>query len=94
MPLKDYCKSYPWPKLASLRWLIWKLENMMGEQAPFITRFGKRLLIDPEAFEKWVRENPNWRENERKIGRPRENRRNAESTARISSFLRRKNASP
>lgn len=54
MPLKKYCDKYPWPTLPTLRWMIWKIEQTLGKQAPFIHRYGKRVLIDGEKFQVWI----------------------------------------
>jgi hypothetical protein len=55
MSLKDYCERNPWPKIHNLRWIIWKTEKTLGEKAPFVTRFGKKVLIDVQEFEKWLK---------------------------------------
>ena len=54
MPLVEYCKKYSWPKINNLRTIIWKSEVVMGAPLPFVKRYGKRVLIDGEAFQAWV----------------------------------------
>lgn len=55
MPLTEYCKKYPWPKIHTLRWIIHKTQVELGKKPPFITKFGKRILIDPKEFLEWVK---------------------------------------
>ncbi|MES2409056.1 MAG: hypothetical protein V4509_02005 [Patescibacteria group bacterium] len=54
IPLKKYCEQYPWPSLSTLRWIIWRTEAGLEKQAPFVTRFGKRVLIDADIFQAWL----------------------------------------
>ncbi len=55
IPLKKYCEKYEWPNtVATLRVLIWKVEQGLGRQPSFIHRYGKRVLIDGELFQAWL----------------------------------------
>ena len=54
VPLDHYPKYYSWPNLKTLRWITWKVEQEMGKQAPYIYRWGKKVLIDPEKFQAWI----------------------------------------
>lgn len=54
MPLKEYTKLYAWPKLRTLQWIIWKTENTIQKEAPYIKRWGKRVMIDGDLFQAWV----------------------------------------
>lgn len=54
MPLKIYCKLYPWPSYHTLRWMIWKVEKTTGKDAEFVQRYGRRLLIEDKLFQDWI----------------------------------------
>lgn len=55
IPLKKYCEKYEWPnKVSTLRVLIWNVETALGRQPSFISRYGKRVLIDGELFQAWL----------------------------------------
>ncbi len=57
MRLQDFCSRHPWPKIKHFRWMIWRIENYYREHGgtcPFTSRFGKRILVDPDKFFAWV----------------------------------------
>lgn len=54
IPLSNFCQDRPWPKLPTLRWIIYRGRKAFGHELPFIRKFGRKLLIDADKFNEWI----------------------------------------
>ncbi len=54
MTMRDYSRLYPWPQLKTLRWLTHKIEKEMGKTAPYVHRWGRKVMVDPDLFQSWI----------------------------------------
>lgn len=54
IPLTKWNECHPWPPIGGLRWLVFH-EKKNGFDA-VIKRVGGRVLIDEQAFYRWVEE--------------------------------------
>jgi hypothetical protein len=53
IPVSEWEKHHPWPKVGGLRWLIFN-EKKNGFSS-VVRRCGRRVLIDEAAFLEWMR---------------------------------------
>lgn len=53
LTVRQYAERYPWPSESGLRWMIFHAASNGLESA--LIRVGRRILIDIEAFNLWVR---------------------------------------
>ena len=52
IPVPKWPEYHPWPSVAGLRWMIFNADkNGFGA---VIRRVGRRVLIDEQAFFRWV----------------------------------------
>ncbi len=56
IPLVDWPKIYPWPRLGGLRHLVFHADKNGFEAC--IRRVGRRVLIDERRFFEWVERQP------------------------------------
>lgn len=56
-PIKTFCDSRPWPTPGAIRALIFQFGPAM-QSAGALVRVGRRILIDPERFDAWIRQRP------------------------------------
>lgn len=53
--VREFLRDRDWPTETSIRWYIHR--NINGFDEKCIVRVGKRVLINPMAFDQWIREN-------------------------------------
>jgi len=63
IPVKQFAKTHPWPSESGLRHLIFNCNDNGFDRV--LKRVGRRILIDEEAFYKWV-DNQNQQDSENK----------------------------
>ncbi len=56
IPLTDWPKYHPWPRLGGLRHLVFHSDKNNFDRC--VKRVGRRVLIDEAAFFAWVNEQP------------------------------------
>lgn len=54
IPVPEWEKHHPWPRIGGLRNLIFKKDENGFDKV--VRKVGKRVLIDEDAFFKWVEE--------------------------------------
>ena len=54
LPIKDFLKGRSWPTKSSIRFYIFYNRHNFATRC--VKRVGRRVLIDVEAFEKWIEE--------------------------------------
>jgi|GEM_PF-6226194 len=55
MPIRIYCKLYPWPTASGLRCMLWRYEKENQSLPPYAKRIGKkRILIEDKQFQEWI----------------------------------------
>ena len=54
IPVSDWSRYHPWPKIGGLRHLIFHAETNNFNKV--IVRAGRRVLIDEQAFFNWLNE--------------------------------------
>ncbi|MCH9625809.1 MAG: hypothetical protein S4CHLAM123_09900 [Chlamydiales bacterium] len=55
MTINEFLRDREWPTRTSIRWYIHR--NINGFADKCVLRVGKRVLIDSNKFEEWIREN-------------------------------------
>ena len=52
--IQDYVKKHSWPPIGGLRHLIKNSKSNGLDEAGVISRVGRRLIIDEQAFLSWI----------------------------------------
>ncbi len=54
IPAAKFDEYHPWPSVSALRWMIFHSRTNGLDSFGVIKRAGRRVLIDEQAFFKWI----------------------------------------
>ena len=57
--VKQYADKFPWPTVQGMRWIIFNQKSFRAEHC--FKKVGKRVLVDSEEFQKWMKTNPKFK---------------------------------
>lgn len=58
VPLSKWAEHYDWPTVPAMRWMLYNASTNGLDRFNATRRVGRRILIDPEAFHRWIDSNP------------------------------------